>query len=234
MAVSSDNLKSFIHSWDEENGVSQGWTALMWCIQEDASKIATYLVTKYPAHVEGVVSCSDARLFFVPYTGSIASSNLTAKELCILKLESYKKYGKPIPVAFQSICELMKLDTAYDPNDKCIDCPVCFEPERRNFLFMDCKHSLCIDCVTQLHSANCPMCRAPFPEKFMEAKLFLKFQDVVKPVMCKIRDCTLRDVMAHARRLFPTGCPSKVVYFPVLYKTLYDLGIRHLHTLSLE
>ena len=42
-------------------------------------------------------------------------------------------------------------------------CPICFEPtEPANvFTTIDCRHSFCRDCVQQLPTLSCPLCRTP-------------------------------------------------------------------------
>ncbi len=46
-------------------------------------------------------------------------------------------------------------------SDNNIECCVCFEPVVEETETTDCNHAVCQDCLGQLRSPTCPMCREP-------------------------------------------------------------------------
>ena len=56
-----------------------------------------------------------------------------------------------------------KINSTPENNDDENGCCVCYKSENIFIVKTDCKHNICMSCLTQLKKAQCPMCRKEFP-----------------------------------------------------------------------
>lgn len=59
------------------------------------------------------------------------------------------------------------------------ECCICYESNNIFIVKTDCKHNICMLCLTQLKKSECPMCRKGFP---MEMAKFLQKTNDPQPI----------------------------------------------------
>jgi hypothetical protein len=78
---------------------------------------------------------------------------------------------KPAKVAKDKVVKDLKPEPEQDQNGKqeevLQDCCVCLETNVKEEDLLECKHSVCRDCVKQLRDPRCPMCRRDIKGKWI-------------------------------------------------------------------
>lgn len=216
----------------------------MWCVELESPQVAAYIV-KHHSKSKHAKASSDARSLIAPFAGSLPTAKKTAGRMCSSKLSGYLQHHQPIPLSLLRLCAVLQVDVPSD-NRTLDECPICYIP-MFEATTLQCKHVFCAPCLTQLHSARCPLCRSEIdhPESVQEALIFLHYDNILQPLKMLLREAYPIDVIRKAQKMFAeSGASNKPLVvlkisdtkpIPDSFQTqtLYDSGIRHLDTIYL-